>query len=336
MFWIVPVRAARRFRIELEPREVNLLEPDARSIKSHNRVLANQVEESAALFLARPKLFFVSQALQDGRLVFSAQAAEGLRTLLLGMSAEPSEPVAESVLDTGIARHHEVDEFTHAGFARPGRSVARNNQFAQALDGRILVRGEKLRSVDGGPRSTRRGAHVSAGEGPAMESRKLAGGGSQRHHPQDFPPLNSLSSHGSDSSFKGHNSAAGVALGAGRSRLRCRRALIPAAQNTNLSPNWICRSGKTVPEDTPNEPLPRTWPGIPKACWLNRLKNSARNWSIFSSVIRVSLTSEKSTLEKECVRNVLRPSVPGRLCSEQGATDGAGHPGVTKTAWESD
>src|SRR5207247_2885236 len=64
--------------------------------------------------------------------------------------------------------------------------------------------------------------------------------------------------------------------------------------------------------------------------------NSARNCKDFSSVRRVSLTSEKSTFDKEWVRNVLRPREPGRLCSEHGATEGGGHPGVTKTCCESD
>ena len=47
MLGVVNVRTAGRFRVEPEPRIVQLLHADARSIKTHHRVFANQPEKLA-------------------------------------------------------------------------------------------------------------------------------------------------------------------------------------------------------------------------------------------------------------------------------------------------
>ena len=50
----------------------------------------------------------------------------------------------------------------------------------------------------------------------------------------------------------------------------------------------------------PNAELPITeFPnGVANVAWFKTLKNSARNWSVFDSVIRLSLMTEKSRFDQ--------------------------------------
>ena len=49
--------------------------------------------------------------------------------------------------------------------------------------------------------------------------------------------------------------------------------------------------------------------GVPKVDWFRTLKNSARNCSVFDSVIRVSLTMEKSRFDQRGTREGIAPQV---------------------------
>src|SRR2546426_404384 len=54
-------------------------------------------------------------------------------------------------------------------------------------------------------------------------------------------------------------------------------------QKMYFSPNWISRLLPLVPVTTPNEPVPRTLPGLSNCGLLNALKKLARNSSLWLS-----------------------------------------------------
>src|SRR5262245_10609392 len=70
------------------------------------------------------------------------------------------------------------------------------------------------------------------------------------------------------------------------------------------------RRGLSAEMTLPKEGEPTKLSGKPKFGWLNRLKNSVRNWMVVASLIMVFLTSEKLTFLKLGPSRMLRPELP--------------------------
>src|SRR6185503_14724703 len=132
---------------DAQARIVELLEADARRVEAHQRVLAHELEEGAALVLALAVPGAVGEVLEEVRLPGTVELAKGRAVELAGVGIEPGQAVAEPVLDGGVARDHEVDELAGAGLAGSGAAVARDDQLGEALDGRVLPRREEPRRI---------------------------------------------------------------------------------------------------------------------------------------------------------------------------------------------
>src|SRR5439155_4594267 len=93
-----------------------------------------------------------------------------------------------------------------------------------------------------------------------------------------------------------------------QSEARARR--VAGDQNATFRPNWIWRGMPMVLEMVPAGPLPIVAFGRSNCGVLVRLKNSARNWTRVSSVIRKSLNTEKSTFLRPGPSRMFRPVSP--------------------------
>src|SRR6266446_2141889 len=193
---VAGMRTPRGLPVDPKPRIVELLQADLGGVEAHQGVLADEPEELPALFLSRAVAIPVGELAQQLALSLLLQRAEGPAEEPLPVGVEPGQAVPEAELHPGIARDHEVDELGDPRLASPGGAVAGNDQLGQALDRRVLFRGEEARRV--ARRTDLQGSicPVAAGEGPAMEARVAAGPGRDRQDAQHLAPLDSLPGHG--------------------------------------------------------------------------------------------------------------------------------------------
>src|SRR5262249_23104593 len=89
-------------------------------------------------------------------------------------------------------------------------------------------------------------------------------------------------------------------------------SLVCRLQNTNFSPNWICRAAFNVELTWPPFPELMAPEGALNVGWLKMLKNSERNSSCLDSVMRKRLPKVKSNCLRPSALRMFRPLVPYR------------------------
>src|SRR4029077_7748085 len=110
VFAITVVRTLWRFGVELQCGVVQFLKPDLTRIESCYGVFANQREEFAPVFLARPSLTLETKRFEEGILLFAGEFQKLLARAALAMRVHPSQAHAKRILDFCIASHHEIDK----------------------------------------------------------------------------------------------------------------------------------------------------------------------------------------------------------------------------------
>src|SRR5690242_609727 len=149
MLRIVLVRALGGLRVELERWMIQFLEADLAGVITHHGKSAHQTEKVPPLFFARPLLGFIRQWLEQRGLKLWRQRQEIFAVLALRAGIQPAKSRTEGVLHRGVVSYEEVDKLRGAGFQRPGRGVAGNDDIGEPLDDRIFRRGEEDRCIDG-------------------------------------------------------------------------------------------------------------------------------------------------------------------------------------------
>src|SRR5437660_6084101 len=147
VFAISFVRTLWRFGVELQRGIVQFLKPDLTRIEPSYGVLANQREESASVFLARPSLTLETERFEQGILLLAREFQKLLARATLAMGIQPSQSHAKRILHFGIAGHHEIDKLRYACFFCAQRLIAGNSHLGQFFDHRILLGVEKYRAV---------------------------------------------------------------------------------------------------------------------------------------------------------------------------------------------
>src|SRR5580658_8341384 len=91
MLAVVHMRAAGRFRIKFQSGIIQLFQPHARSIKTHQGVFPYEIEENAPILLTLAKLLLVRQAPQNLVLLGGFQRRKSLPMQPFRVCIEPTQ-----------------------------------------------------------------------------------------------------------------------------------------------------------------------------------------------------------------------------------------------------
>src|SRR5579862_4140936 len=147
MLRIALVRTLRRLCVKLQRGVIQCFEANLAGVETGHGVLAHRAEEASTRFLARTRLVFEPERLEQRSLLLCRKVRKLFPRSLFRVRVQPCKPSAKAILRIGIARHHEVNKLRDTRFLRAWRAVAGDNNARQPLDHCILAGREKLRTV---------------------------------------------------------------------------------------------------------------------------------------------------------------------------------------------
>ncbi len=145
MGWVGRVGAAGRFGVEAKAGIVEFLHAGAGGVVTHDRVLAQEMEEGAPVFLAGSMFSAIGERSEDFDLLFRGGCEERGAVKAAGVGVDPIQAVTERELKSGIGGRHDVDELGGAGGSGSGQDDLR-----QAIEQAEFGGGEEARGVGGG------------------------------------------------------------------------------------------------------------------------------------------------------------------------------------------
>src|SRR5579872_435823 len=195
MLRIALVRTLRRLCVKLQRGVIQCFEANLAGVETGYGILAHHAEEASTRFLARTRLVFEAERLEQGSLLLCRKVRELLPRDLFRVRVQPREPGAKAILRIGIARHHEIDKLRDTRFLRARCAIAGDNDVRQPLDHCILAGREKLRTVHSRLNLQRGIADMPTSKSPFAEAWKLGRGRGCSQNAQDLPSSDSLSGH---------------------------------------------------------------------------------------------------------------------------------------------